>query len=80
MISPTETRLRSIRALARVDTAEARIRRYIVESALQPGDRLPSEAELAATLGSSRVVIREALGMLEALGVLEARVGSGWFV
>lgn len=62
------------------DSADRRLRRYLVEHGLQPGDRLPSEAVLASTLGSSRVVVREALSALEALGIVEARVGSGWFV
>ncbi len=61
-------------------TAEAQVRRYIVEHGLQPGDRLPSEAELVVALGSSRVVVREALRALEAVGLLEARAGSGWFL
>ncbi|HVG98204.1 MAG TPA: FCD domain-containing protein [Chloroflexota bacterium] len=56
------------------------IRRYIVEHGLQPGDRLPSEAELAAALGNSRLIVREALRALDAVGVLESRAGSGWFV
>jgi DNA-binding FadR family transcriptional regulator len=61
-------------------TAEARLRRYIVEHGLGPGDRLPSEAELATALGSSRVVVREALRALEAVGLLESRAGSGWYL
>ncbi len=71
------------RMSARADApepAEAQLRRYIVEGGLNPGDRLPSEAELVAVVGSSRVVVREALRSLEALGVLESRAGSGWFV
>jgi DNA-binding FadR family transcriptional regulator len=56
------------------------IRRYIVEHGLQPGDRLPSESELASALGNSRLIIREALRALDAVGVLESRPGSGWFV
>lgn len=62
------------------ETAEAQVRRYIVTHGLQPGDRLPSEAELVGALGSSRVVVREALRALEAVGLLESRVGSGWYV
>src|SRR5215218_1267208 len=56
------------------------IRRYIVERGLRPGDRLPSEAELAAALGNSRLIVREALRALDAVGILESRAGSGWFV
>jgi DNA-binding FadR family transcriptional regulator len=62
------------------DTLQTQIRRYIVEHGLQPGDRLPSEADLASTLGNSRLIVREALRALEAVGVLESRPGSGWFV
>src|SRR5215831_3488571 len=61
-------------------TAEARLRRYIVEHGLGPGDRLPSEAALATALGNSRVVVREALRALEAVGLLESRAGSGWYL
>lgn len=62
------------------EAAEAELRRYIIEHNLQPGDKLPSEAELAQGLGSSRLVVREALSSLEALGLLDSRAGSGWYV
>jgi DNA-binding FadR family transcriptional regulator len=61
-------------------TPEAFLRSYIVEHGLRPGDRLPSESELAADAGCGRMAMREALCALAALGVLEARVGSGWYV
>lgn len=44
------------------------------------GDRLPSERELAATLGVSRTVVREALSALQMAGVVESRVGDGTYV
>lgn len=72
-----------LRALARpvaTEPAQARLQRLIVERNLQPGDRLPSEAELAVTLGGSRRTAREALRSLEALGLVEGRAGSGWYV
>lgn len=47
---------------------------------LQPGDRLQSERELAATFGVSRMAIREALSALQAAGFLEIRHGLGIFV
>src|SRR5260370_15913684 len=56
------------------------LRSYILENQLQPGDRLPSEAELAAALGVSRNPIREAIKGLEALGLVEVRVGLGIYV
>jgi DNA-binding FadR family transcriptional regulator len=44
------------------------------------GDRLPSEAQLAARFGVSRSILREALGALRARGVIETRNGVGTFV
>ena len=46
---------------------------------LHPGDRLPSEHELAARFGYSRQTIRHAIGTLEADGWLERRQGSGTY-
>lgn len=60
--------------------AQARLRDYIRDHDMQPGDRLPSEAELAATLGVSRLSIREATRSLQTLGVIEAQPGNGLFV
>jgi len=48
--------------------------------ALKPGDRLPSERELAESFQASRISIREALKRLEASGLVTVRVGSGVFV
>ncbi len=45
-----------------------------------PGDRLPSERQLAEQLKVSRTSVRAALGRLMTLGLLEARPGSGTFV
>jgi GntR family transcriptional repressor for pyruvate dehydrogenase complex len=46
----------------------------------QPGDRLPTEAQLAAGNGVSRSVVREAVHQLKSRGLLRARQGSGVFV
>lgn len=45
-----------------------------------PGQRLPSERELASQLGVSRPSVREALIALEVMGIVEVRVGVGVFV
>lgn len=39
-----------------------KIKAYIRDNALRPGDKLPTEAELAAELGASRTAVREACG------------------
>ena len=46
----------------------------------RPGDKLPSERELAEMLGVSRVSVREAIRSLEAVGLLEVRHGAGTIV
>ena len=47
---------------------------------LEPGDRLPTEAELVRSLEVSRPVLREAVGRLESLGLVRVRRGLGMFV
>ena len=47
---------------------------------LVPGDRLPPERELAAEMGVSRNVVREAIRSLVDSNVLESRQGAGVFV
>lgn len=44
---------------------------------LQPGDRLPSEARLAARFGVNRHTVRRALAALAAAGLVHARRGAG---
>jgi DNA-binding FadR family transcriptional regulator len=60
--------------------AQVRLRDFIREHGLRPGDRLPAEAVLAATLEVSRPSLREATRSLQTLGVIEAQPGNGLFV
>lgn len=47
---------------------------------LKPGDKLPSERELARRYAVSRVSVREAIKMLSTNQILESRPGSGTYV
>jgi GntR family transcriptional repressor for pyruvate dehydrogenase complex len=58
------------------DIAERYIRSLIFSGQLAPGDRLPSERDLAVQLGISRVTLRIALRSLEALGFIGTTLGS----
>jgi GntR family transcriptional regulator, transcriptional repressor for pyruvate dehydrogenase complex len=58
----------------------AGIMSYLEERRLQPGDRLPSERDLAERLGVGRNVVREALATLAALRMLESRPNSGIYL
>jgi DNA-binding FadR family transcriptional regulator len=55
-------------------------KKLIAEGKLQPGQRLPTEKELADTLRVSRPTLREALTVLEAIGYIEIRPREGSFV
>src|SRR5580765_6696348 len=57
-----------------------KIVRWMTESDLQPGDRLPPERELAARLGVSRATISQALVAMEVVGVVSVRQGDGVIV
>jgi GntR family transcriptional repressor for pyruvate dehydrogenase complex len=58
----------------------SRLLDLIQQRHLGPGDRLPAERELAATMGVSRSSLREALRALTVLGVCEMRHGTGTYV
>jgi GntR family transcriptional repressor for pyruvate dehydrogenase complex len=59
--------------------AEMLLNKIRVED-LAPGARLPSEQTMAQHFGVSRTVVREAIALLKAEGLLETRKGSGAFV
>lgn len=63
-----------------VNQVGAALRNLIVSGELQVGDRLPSEAALTKQHSVSRTVIREALAVLRADGLVAARQGSGVYV
>jgi GntR family transcriptional repressor for pyruvate dehydrogenase complex len=62
------------------DRAYTAIVHIITEGNLAVGDRLPAEAQLAASFGMSRTIVREALARLASDGITEARRGAGSYV
>jgi GntR family transcriptional repressor for pyruvate dehydrogenase complex len=56
------------------------ILQLIGELALSPGDRLPTEMNLAVRLGASRTMVREAVKILSAIGRVRAQKGRGLYV
>ncbi|MBM7832165.1 DNA-binding FadR family transcriptional regulator [Agromyces cerinus] len=53
------------------------IETQLLEGALRPGDRLPGERALSTELGVGRSSVREALRVLEVLGLIRTAAGSG---
>jgi len=62
------------------DKAIAQIRELIRSGELAPGSKLPPEPQLAAQLGLSRNLMREAVKVLAVARVLEVRRGDGTYV
>lgn len=56
------------------------IKSMIKDGTLKKGDKLPSERELVEELGVSRSSIREALRVLEIVGLVECKQGEGNFI
>ncbi len=56
------------------------IEQLILRGILRPGERLPSERELAERLNVSRPSLREAIGELQDRGLLTSKAGSGVYV
>ena len=62
------------------DSTARRVAEMIANGTFAAGQRLPPERELAGMLGLSRGSLREALRMLESVGLVQARVGRGRYV
>jgi len=84
VILVAEKAIPQLRALkpkqALYQTVQEEVKSYIIEHDLKAGDPLPPETELASQLQISRNSVREAIKGLEALGIIEARPGTGLFV
>jgi GntR family transcriptional repressor for pyruvate dehydrogenase complex len=58
----------------------ATFKQLISEGSLVPGAKLPSERELAESFGVARSSLRQALKVLEVMGVISQRVGDGTYL
>ncbi|WP_336210097.1 FadR/GntR family transcriptional regulator [Nonomuraea sp. LPB2021202275-12-8] len=73
----TDTGWRPVKRTRTFEDVLAQIERRIVEDGLTAGDRLPAERQLAEQLGVGRSSVREAMRVLETLGVVSSQVGRG---
>lgn len=73
----------SVKQIRQVRLGEAIVNQLLAalgDGVFEPGDRLPSEPALAEKLGVSRVTLREAIKVLDTMGLIEVRRGRGTFV
>lgn len=71
---------RSVNQKKAADLVFEQIRDLIYVGQIKPGEKIPPERELAETMGVSRPTIREAVGKLVNMGLLEQHQGQGTFV
>jgi GntR family transcriptional regulator len=64
----------------RYQTIAEEIRKRISDGDFSAGRLLPSEADLSADFGASRMTVRRALEQLRSDGLVDSRQGLGWFV
>lgn len=72
MTSPKSPRL--------YEEAIVRLAELIRKGKFKPGDRLPSERDLAAQMKISRATLREALRVMQLQGVISSRRGAGNYI
>ncbi|WP_276496686.1 FadR/GntR family transcriptional regulator [Pontibacter litorisediminis] len=70
-------KIKTIDTSSLVDKVEMNLIELLVQQNLKVGDAIPKEIELAANLGVSRTVIREALLRLRLIGLIESKKHRG---
>lgn len=75
--SSYENRMELVKRQNLSELVAGRIKNMILEHSLKPGDRLPTEQELADRFGVSRVSVREATKALSFLGIIRSAPRRG---
>jgi GntR family transcriptional repressor for pyruvate dehydrogenase complex len=69
--------LGTVQRIGLTEQVVQKLESLVLKGVLAPGERLPSERELAEMFSVSRASLRQALKALQVMGVLEVRQGSG---
>lgn len=72
--------LEPIQKSKRHEEIQKQLKKFILDNNLRPGDRLPSEKDIASQMQVSRNAVREAVKALVAQGIIEIRPGLGTYV
>ncbi len=78
--TPGPAALRTARRTGLIEQVIEQLRAQVSSGAWAIGSRIPTESELAASTGTSRNTVREAVQALVHAGLLERRQGSGTYV
>jgi len=79
-VTPIDVTFTAVRKTRVFEGVAQQIQRFIVDGAMKPGDRLPSERELAERFAVSRTSVRDAIRTLEFVGLVVPRQGDGTVV
>lgn len=80
MTNPRYDPLSQIHVKNKVEMVVERITRAVLDGIMKPGDRFPSEREVAEKMGVSRASVREAFSALQVAGLIERKGGSGNYI
>lgn len=69
-----------IKKISAADQVYDRLRQLITDETWKAGEKLPTEGQLAEEFAVNRLTVRVALQRLQAIGLLDIRVGSGTYV
>jgi GntR family transcriptional repressor for pyruvate dehydrogenase complex len=76
-LSHIANELGTVRRVGLTEQLIEKLESLVLKGVLSPGEQLPSERQLANLLSVSRASLRQALKVLQVMGVLEVRHGSG---
>lgn len=79
-MTPIDVTFTAVRKTRVFEGVAQQIQRFIVDGAMKPGDRLPSERELAERFAVSRTSVRDAIRTLEFVGLVVPRQGDGTMI
>lgn len=72
--------MKEIQRVSVTDSVVENIKEMINSGEFQPNDKLPTESTMGENMKVSRTCIREAMRVLQALGMVDIRPGKGAFV
>ena len=74
------TEYRKIKKISAADQVYEELKQLIIDETWKAGEKIPTETQLAEQFAVNRLTVRVALQRLQAIGLLDIRVGNGTFV